>query len=175
MRRLYQFLSVWSDLISVTSFLFWLLASFPIVSTQIMKFLSSLPFALRLVIVSIFEIAVAYTLGAFVKRLVQNEGQSLNNLPSKLALVFVISLLLALASIYNTARILFLDQFSIIGGYIPLLFLQVFLLWLRGVFLRSNLNSVRKFAHEILIVQRIFASGTGIVFFAFLIERSLLG
>lgn len=170
-----KLLAVWADSISVVSFLFWLFASLPFIGTAIVDFLSHLPFALRMVVVGIFEIAIAYTLGALVRRLIENKGLPISNLPSQLTIIAVVSLFLSLASIYNMARILFLDNFAVLWEYLLIFTLQFFVLWLRGLLLRSNLSAIRSFANEAAMIQRVFAVATGVVVLSFLIERWLLG
>ena len=174
MERFLKFLSVWADTISVASFLLWLFSNSPTVSEPIINFVSKLPFTLRLVIAVILEIAIAYSLGAMARRLLTDEPQPLFRLPFKLAVMLTTSLLLALASTYNLARLLFLDQFVSIWSYLILLIVIIFLLWLRGVFVRSHLSAARSFPWQSNMVQRVITATCGIVYFAFVVERVVI-
>lgn len=172
MNRYFRFLSIWADSISVVSFLFAVATSVPFIGPQILEWISALSIPLRIVVVAVFEIAIAYTLGELVKRLVQNEWKPIHQLPPKLVGVMVSSLLMALASMYNISRLLFLNRISFFA--IVILFsLQIFFLWLRGFFLRSHFSSIRALPNEIPFIQRVFASATGIVLLTFLIQQLL--
>lgn len=173
MNKFLKFLSVWADSISVVSFLFLVVTSVPFIGPQIIEFISNLPIPLRIIVVAIFEIAIAYTLGELVKRLAKDEWKPIYQLPPKLAIVVVGSLLMALASMYNIVRLLFLNRVSFFA-IVFLLVLQFFLLWLRGFFLRSHFSSIRSLPNEVPFIQRVFASATGLVFLTFLVQQLLL-
>jgi hypothetical protein len=172
MNRVPAWVGLVADLIGIGTFLVAILPNLPWLSESAYRFASSLPLSQRLLLALGLDLGIAYLLGSIARLLARSDSVLIPRSPRSFPLFLGASGVLAFTSIYNFARIIFLDRFLTVWPYLALFGLLFLSLVLRQLLLRLHLTQVRQSSAELVGVQRIVAITYLLLFAFFIFERA---